>query len=85
MTMVCVDRYGRGSAMSSGLQFDEAASHRIEATYMTADMIEQRRVVRGALALTGGEDVLDIGSGPGLLAVEIAASVGDRRPGVQHS
>ncbi len=43
---------------------------------MTADVIEQRRVVREALALNVDEDVLDIGSGPGLLAAEIAAEVG---------
>lgn len=62
--------------MSSVLQFDEVASRRAEATYMTTDMVQQRRVVRDALALSVGEDVLDIGSGLGLLAVEIAAEVG---------
>ena len=62
--------------MSPVLQFDEDASGRSEATYMTADMVQQRRVVRDALALNVGEDVLDIGSGAGLLAAEIAAEVG---------
>jgi arsenite methyltransferase len=62
--------------MSSVLQFDEDASRRVEATYTTPDVIEQRQVVREALALKLGEDVLDIGSGPGLLAAEIAAEVG---------
>jgi arsenite methyltransferase len=33
-------------------------------------------VVRAALSLQPGEDVLDIGSGPGLLAYEMAADVG---------
>ena len=60
----------------STLQFDENASRRIEATYMTPDVVEQRRVVRAALELGPGEDVLDIGSGPGLLAFEMAAEVG---------
>jgi ubiquinone/menaquinone biosynthesis C-methylase UbiE len=62
--------------MGSVLQFDEAASRRAEATYMTPDVVQQRRVVRDALSLKLGEDVLDIGSGPGLLAAEIAAEVG---------
>ena len=62
--------------MGSLLQFDEGASRRAEAAYTTPDMVEQRRVVRQALALNIGEDVLDIGSGPGLLAAEIAAEVG---------
>ncbi|MGH2886399.1 MAG: methyltransferase domain-containing protein, partial [Solirubrobacteraceae bacterium] len=62
--------------MSTTLQFDEEASRRAEATYMTPDFVEQRRVTRAALALGPGENVLDIGSGPGLLACEMAADVG---------
>ena len=62
--------------MSTTLQFDEETSRRAEATYMTPDFVEQRRVIRAALALGQGEHVLDIGSGPGLLACEMAAEVG---------
>ena len=62
--------------MSATLWFDEEASRRSEATYMTADVVEQRRAVRAALALRRGEKVLDIGAGPGLLAHEMAAEVG---------
>jgi SAM-dependent methyltransferase len=62
--------------MSATLQFDEEASRRLEATYTTPDVVEQRRAIRTALALGGGENVLDIGSGPGLLACEMAAEVG---------
>lgn len=58
------------------LQFDERAARRTEATYTTPDVIEQRRRVLAALELRPGERVLDIGSGPGLLAVEMAAAVG---------
>jgi ubiquinone/menaquinone biosynthesis C-methylase UbiE len=64
--------------MSTTLHFDEQASRRVEATYMTPDVVEQRRAVRAALALRQGENVLDIGSGPGLLACEMAAEVGAR-------
>ena len=62
--------------MSAPLQFDAELSRRIEATYTTADVAEQRRVVIDHLALRPGEDVLDIGAGPGLLACEMAAVVG---------
>jgi ubiquinone/menaquinone biosynthesis C-methylase UbiE len=62
--------------MSGMLQFDEEASRRNEATYMTRDVVEQRRAVRAALALGQGERVLDIGSGVGLLAQEMAGEVG---------
>jgi arsenite methyltransferase len=62
--------------MSAMLNFDEEASRRNEATYMTPEVVEQRRAVRTALALRQGENVLDIGSGAGLLAREMAAEVG---------
>jgi arsenite methyltransferase len=64
------------SDLSSVLQFDDVASRRIESTYTTPDLVQQRRVVRAALALRPGEAVLDIGSGPGLLACEMATDVG---------
>ena len=58
------------------MQFDEATSRRVEATYTTPDVAGQRRVIRAALGLKPGEDVLDIGSGPGFLASEMSAEVG---------
>ena len=56
--------------------FDEEISRKVESLYMTPDVIAQRHQVLKALALREGERVLDIGSGPGLLAYEMAASVG---------
>ena len=60
----------------SNLQFDPEVSRQIESVYTTPDVIEQRRVVRTALALRPGDRVLDVGVGPGLLAAEMAAEVG---------
>jgi arsenite methyltransferase len=64
------------------LKFDDRASSRIEAQYATPDLVRQRSVVRAALDLQRGEDVLDIGFGPGLLAAEMAADIG--RSGSVH-
>src|SRR5271169_4148715 len=58
------------------MEFDEAASRRLLRTYMTPDVVRQRRIVLEALAPERGERVLDIGSGPGLMAAELAAAVG---------
>jgi arsenite methyltransferase len=62
--------------MSTALQFDEATWQRAEATYQTPEQVEQRRIVCAALALKPGQNVLDIGSGPGFLACEMAEAVG---------
>jgi ubiquinone/menaquinone biosynthesis C-methylase UbiE len=60
----------------SGLEYDRAASARLERAYMTADVGAQREAVRRSLAAEAGEWILDLGSGPGLLACELAAEVG---------
>ena len=59
------------------MDFDERTSRHLEAAYTTPDVVEQRRRVIEILGLRAGEDVLDIGSGPGFLACEIAAVVGE--------
>ncbi len=66
----------RRRTMSATLQFDEDASRRVERIYTTPDVIEQRQTILRALALQPGERAIDIGSGPGLLAREMAVAVG---------
>jgi ubiquinone/menaquinone biosynthesis C-methylase UbiE len=58
------------------LDFDEETARQIETVYSTPDIVEQREAIRAELRLQPGERVLDIGSGPGFLAVEIATTVG---------
>jgi arsenite methyltransferase len=61
----------------SGTKFDDETSRRVEAVYLTTpDVVAQRRRVLEALKPATGERVLDIGSGPGLLAYDVAAAVG---------
>jgi ubiquinone/menaquinone biosynthesis C-methylase UbiE len=62
--------------MTGTLRFDAAASRRTESTYVTEDVVEQRRRILAALDLRPGERVLDVGSGPGFLAIEMAEVVG---------
>jgi arsenite methyltransferase len=60
----------------SVIEFDERMSRKVEALYLSPDVVAQRRRVLQVLNLAPGEYVLDIGSGPGLLAYDMAAAVG---------
>jgi arsenite methyltransferase len=58
------------------IEFDADNSRRLEGVYTTDDVVAQRRATLEALALSPGEHVLDIGSGPGLLAASMGEAVG---------
>jgi SAM-dependent methyltransferase len=66
------------SAEPSGgfLGFDEKEARRVEALYQTPDVVAQRSRVLDVLALQAGERVVDLGCGPGLLALQMAERVG---------
>ena len=60
------------------MKFDEQTSRRMEAMYTSPDVIARRRAVMEALAPRSGERIIDIGSGPGLMAAELADAVSER-------
>lgn len=62
--------------MSGILDFDLDEAEQTRRAYGTADIVGQRRWTRELLCLQAGETVLDVGSGPGLLAAEMAEEVG---------
>jgi ubiquinone/menaquinone biosynthesis C-methylase UbiE len=62
--------------MTTGFDFNEELAKRIEAVYETRDAIRRREVILGALNLKAGEKVLDIGTGPGFMALEMSKAVG---------
>ena len=64
--------------MSSMIEFNEAAAKGIESIYKTPDMVAQRARFLEALELHPGERMLDVGVGPGLLAFDLAATVGEK-------
>jgi len=56
--------------------YDSEAATRLEQAYATTDMIRQREELRRSLRASAGESILDLGSGPGFLACELADEVG---------
>jgi arsenite methyltransferase len=62
--------------MGDGITYDEAWTQRIETIYSTPDVIKQRKAVLKSLNPVAGEGIVDIGSGPGMLAYSLGQSVG---------
>ena len=59
------------------LEFDEATNRLMEDFNASAGATRRRRRLLDVLALKPGEQVLDVGSGPGHYAFDMAAAVGD--------
>jgi len=62
--------------MAEGLAFGNDVNSALEMAYKTPDIVAARQAVVKALSLQAGQSVLDIGSGPGLLAYDMAQHVG---------
>ena len=56
--------------------YDDAAAERLEAAYLGPDVVAQREDTLQRLAIRPGEHVLDIGSGPGVLANSLSQQTG---------
>lgn len=62
--------------MATDLQFDEDLRKALEMAYLTPDIAAARAEVIKKLDIQAGEAILDIGSGPGFLAKDVATCVG---------
>jgi arsenite methyltransferase len=58
------------------LRYDEEATKRLLAAYVTPDVVAQRQQFLRALGPRAGERVLDVGSGPAFLAAAIGEAAG---------
>jgi len=60
----------------AGMLYDNKAAAQLEQAYATTDMIVQREELPRSLRASAGESILDLGSGRGFLACELAQEVG---------
>lgn len=60
----------------ASMEYDDAAAELLEKAYLGPDVVAQRADTLQRLSISKGEKVLDIGSGPGFLAEEIADQTG---------
>ena len=59
------------------IQFDAATARLLENAYQGRDMVKRRLATLEALAPEAGDIIVDVGSGPGYLTVELARAVGE--------
>lgn len=57
-------------------KFDAETSARVDRIYQNPDVVAQRVFIRDNIPIRSGDKVVDVGAGPGLLAIEIAEAVG---------
>src|SRR3954447_9530936 len=59
------------------LQFDAATARLLENAYRGRDVVKRRLATLEALAPEAGDTIVDVGSGPGYLTVQLARAVGE--------
>jgi len=59
------------------IQFDAATARLLENAYRGRDVVKRRLATLEALAPEAGDTIVDVGSGPGYLTVELARAVGE--------
>src|SRR5829696_9236910 len=60
------------------LQFDNEAARKLETIYSSPDVVAQRSATLERLRLRPGEEVIDVGCGPGFLCEQMADCVGPK-------
>jgi len=63
--------------MASSPEYNEEESKRTEQAYLSPEIVQQRQRTLELIAPVHGERIVDVGCGPGLLALELSAAVGD--------
>lgn len=64
--------------MASKLEYNEEESKRTEQAYLSPEIVRQRERTLEVISPQSGERIIDVGCGPGLLAYELAAAVGNK-------
>lgn len=62
--------------MTSSLKYNEEASKKTERAYLSPEIVRQRERTLAVISPQAGEQIIDVGCGPGLLACELADAVG---------
>ena len=58
------------------MEYDEAESRRTERAYLSPEIVRQRIRTLEVISASTGENIIDVGCGPGLLAQSLATAVG---------
>ena len=64
--------------MASTHNYNEEESKRTEQAYLSPEIVRQRERTLAIINPARGERVIDVGCGPGLLALELSAAVGEK-------
>lgn len=62
--------------MTSNREYNEEESKRTEQAYLSPEIVRQRERTLDVINAQTGEHIVDIGCGPGLLAIDLAEAVG---------